>query len=312
MRPRLALLVGIGVGFVLGFISHWGQLNKPFEAIIAYSIRDAGNCDLMSMLRAPFRWWTLQRGLLSAESGTKLAETAADGFTRWDTPMGTLWAPPGNSPTFAVGEQLAGVYNHGPMALGPDDVVLDCGANVGTFTMRCIRAGVKKIVAIEPSPNNIEALHRSFKREIAAGQVVIVPKGVWHQDSTLPMYTYENSLLNSFVMPVRRENMAGPPRRIDLPLTTVDKIVEELRLDKVTFIKMDVEGAERNAIRGAVATIRRDHPRLSLATENLESDFIAVPEEVRKVDPRYDAQCGLCRQTGRFSYRPDILYFTPQ
>src|SRR5260370_17207178 len=42
-----------------------------------------------------------------------------------------------------------------------------------------------------------------------------------------------------------------------LPLTTIDKIVSELALDRVDFIKMDIEGAEPNALRGARSEERR-------------------------------------------------------
>ena len=138
--------------------------------------------------------------------------------------------------------------------------------------------------------------------------MVLVPKGVWNEDSTMKMTLYENSLLDSFVMQDRRENR----REIELPVTTIDKIVEELKLEKVTFLKMDIEGAERNAIRGAAKTIARFRPRMSLATENLEDDYIVVPQEVKKLGQNYKIQCGLCRREGWMTYKPDILFFTPQ
>ena len=85
----------------------------------------------------------------------------------------------------------------------------------------CLRAGVAKVVAIDPSPNNVEAMRRSFSQEIARGQVVVVPKGVWHEDSTMKMTLYENSLLDSFVMRDRRENLGKLPlREIELPVTS--------------------------------------------------------------------------------------------
>jgi FkbM family methyltransferase len=170
---------------------------------------------------------------------------------------------------------------------------------------------VSKVVAIEPSPGNVEAMRRSFPAEIASGQVVIVPKGVWHEDSTLKLKVHQNSLLDSFVMNDRVENQGPKPREIELPLTTIDKIVEELKLDRVTFLKMDIEGAERNAIRGAAKTIARFRPRMALATENLQDDYLVVPQEVQKVAQNYDVRCGLCRQVATTTYRPDILFFTP-
>ena len=42
---------------------------------------------------------------------------------------------------------------------------------------------------------------------------------------------------------------------VELPLTTIDKMVSELNLARVDFIKMDIEGAEPNALRGGRGTI---------------------------------------------------------
>jgi FkbM family methyltransferase len=287
-------------------------MHEPVVALGAYMTGKSGGCGLIATLQAPHRLQKLQRSISMSEKGTKLVEETADGFSRWDTPLGPIWCPPKNSPAFAIGEQLAEVYTEGEMAVGPNDVVLDCGANIGDFVRVCLKAGVGKVVAIDPSPNNVEAMRRTFSQEIARGQVVLVPKGVWHEDSTMTMILYENTLLDSFVMRDRTENVGGSrPREIKLPVTTIDKIVEELKLEKVTFVKMDVEGAERNAIRGAAKTITRFRPRMSLATENLEDDYIVVPQEVRKIGQDYSVRCGLCQKIGLMAYKPDILFFTP-
>jgi FkbM family methyltransferase len=242
-----------------------------------------------------------------------MVQETGDGLARWNTPLGPLWSPVGTNVRFAMAEQVSEVYTEDSMALKPGDVVLDCGAAFGDFVRTCLKARVAKVVAIEPSPGNIEAMRRSFPAEIASGQVVIVPKGVWHEDSTLKLLVHQNSLLDSLVMHDRVENQGGPkPREVEVPLTTIDKIVEELKLEKVTFLKMDIEGAERNALRGAAKTIARFHPRMALATENLQDDYIAVPQEVRKIAQNYDIRCGLCRQIATASFRPDILFFTPR
>jgi FkbM family methyltransferase len=57
-----------------------------------------------------------------------------------------------------------------------------------------------------------------------------------------------------------------------VPLTTIDKLVDELRLPSVDFVKMDIEGAEMQALKGAVATVRRFHPRMAISVEHRPSD----------------------------------------
>jgi hypothetical protein len=86
---------------------------------------------------------------------------------------------------------------------------------------------------------------------------------------------------NSLVLPAD----AGASVRV--PLTTIDNIVAELKLARVDFIKMDIEGAEKQAISGGKNTIQRFRPRMSLSTEHLPDDFTAIPAVVNSIAPNY-------------------------
>src|SRR5262252_2026765 len=80
------------------------------------------------------------------------------------------------------GEQKRNIYG-GRIHAG--DVVLDAGANVGVFVRKALWAGASKVIAIEPAPENLECLRRTFAHEVARGQVVIYPKGVWGRPDVL-------------------------------------------------------------------------------------------------------------------------------
>ncbi len=56
---------------------------------------------------------------------------------------------------------------------------------------------------------------------------------------------------------------------------------------KVSFIKMDVEGSEMNALIGASKTIRRDHPRLAICIYHKEIDFIKLSSYILQLYPEY-------------------------
>jgi hypothetical protein len=43
------------------------------------------------------------------------------------------------------------------------------------------------VVAIEPSPANLECLRRNMSREIASGRVIVYPKGVWDREDVLAL-----------------------------------------------------------------------------------------------------------------------------
>ncbi|MBL8235503.1 MAG: FkbM family methyltransferase [Bryobacterales bacterium] len=132
---------------------------------------------------------------------------------------------------------------------------------------------------------------------------------MWDKDDVNQLNVFENSTLDSFVMNTRQEVPGQKPRKVLLPLTTIDKMVGELGLTKVDYIKMDIEGAERQAIAGGAETIRRFRPRMSIATENLDDDYLKVPEAVRAVRADYKSTCLLCRDLSFLSARPDIVHF---
>lgn len=121
------------------------------------------------------------------------------------------------------------------------------------------------------------------------------------------MWVYENSALDSFVMEKRTEE-ASKPVEVKLPLTTIDKIASELALDRVDFLKMDVEGAERKAIMGARSVISHFRPRMAIAAENLSDDQYEVPKAIAVVLDKFRVECATCTlQDGEI--RPDVLFF---
>ena len=63
------------------------------------------------------------------------------------------------------------------------------------------------------------------------------------------------------------------------PLTlAIDDLVQQQNLPRVDFIKMDIEGAELSALRGAKQTIQRHKPKLAISVYHRLTDFFEVPE----------------------------------
>ncbi len=237
---------------------------------------------------------------------SELIQKDPAGYHLWQTPKGRYWIPQGDDYVlpFNLAEQERKIYGTGERAVREGDVVLDCGANVGVYTREALAAGAKLVVAIEPAPENVECLRRNFAGEIAAGTVIVYPKGVWDKDDLLTLHVDPgNSAADSFVM--HPKNAVAGPR---IALTTIDKLVGELKLPRVDYIKMDIEGAEQRAIAGARGTIERYHPRMALSAYHRPDDPEAIPAAVFRIRPGYRMECGPCADAGTF-VRPDVLYF---
>jgi FkbM family methyltransferase len=241
-------------------------------------------------------------------AASKLVEKDPAGYHLWDTPRGRWWIPGGDDfiLPFNLAEQERKIYGTGPQAVQAGDIVLDCGANIGVYTRLALDAGAKVVVAIEPGPENVETLRRNFKPEIAEGRVIVVDKGVWDKDDVLTLRRDpKNTAADSFVMLKDADAASG----VRVPLTTIDKMVAELKLPRVDYIKMDIEGAEQKALTGGAGTLARYHPRLSISAYHIPTDPVMIPRIIQQAWPGYQMECGPCAETEDGHIRPDVLYF---
>lgn len=222
-------------------------------------------------------------------------------YSLWSTPAGEFWmaTASGNALMYDLAEQKRNIYGS---RIRPGDVVLDAGANVGVFTRKALRAGASKVIAIEPAPENLECLRRNFVKEIADGRVVLYPKGIWDKDDVLRLSVDPtDSARDTFVRHIESANF------IEAPLTTIDKLVAELKLSRVDFIKMDIEGAERKAITGGKDTIARFHPRMALCIYHIVGDEVMIPKMVSDISTAYTvSRACLC---GRDAIQPEVAFF---
>ena len=65
--------------------------------------------------------------------------------------------------------------------------------------------------------------------------------------------------------------------REDVPTETIDHLVQTGRIERVDFIKMDIEGSELAALRGAEASLRRFKPRLAISLYHKITDLFEIP-----------------------------------
>ena len=283
-----------------------GQYYAPLRLLAIKAAGRSPRCPLANAMNAEENARLQIKYKDEIVAGSKLA--GQDGsFRLWRTPMGDWWIPEGDvwMLPYNLAEQKRNIYGTGEQAVKRGDIVLDCGANIGVYTRLALDAGASKVVAIEPGPENVEALRRNFPQEIAAGRVIIVPKGVWDKDDLLTLQIDpKNTAANTFVMKLKD----GKPG-VQVPLLAIDKLVAELGLERVDYIKMDIEGAEQRALIGAQATLAKYHPRLALSAYHVPNDPEKIPELVRQAWPGYRMECGPCAETPDRRIRPDVLYF---
>ncbi|HEY7336592.1 MAG TPA: FkbM family methyltransferase [Bryobacteraceae bacterium] len=229
-----------------------------------------------------------------------------DGFQLWETPDGNYWDLKSSTVMSVLSEQARNIYTNRPnQSIRPGDVVFDCGASIGVFTRKALKAGAKKVIAVEPAPESLVCLRRNFEAEIRNGTVVVIPKGVYDHEGEMSFLYMKNQPMGS------RFVRDASPRTQPLPITTIDKLVGDLGLEHVDFIKMDIEGSERYALKGAERTLRRFHPRMAICSYHLPDDPEAIPAVVESTGAGYRMQCGACSITNisQGHFRPAVMFF---
>jgi FkbM family methyltransferase len=187
----------------------------------------------------------------------------------------------------------------------PGAIVIDGGAHVGKSTAAALAMGASRVIAIEPESENLTALRRNHAQAIADGRVIVVDQGIHDHEGTLTFRARDHSASGQFG---EESGAAGE----SLPVTTIDRLVARLQLPRVDFIKLDIEGSEVPALRGAAETLRRYGPRLTVGTYHRDGDLAGIEEIVHAIRPDYESIPAICYEYYSPSIYPQMLYFRPR
>lgn len=174
-------------------------------------------------------------------------------------------------------------------ALKEGDCAVDAGANIGFFTllMSKLVGETGQVLAFEPGPNNIGKLYTNLALN-GCRNVKVVEKPLWSSEAKVNLFSYADGGTDS-LWPLHDNDKSE-----QLAATTLD--LGCLRAPKL--IKLDIEGAEVRALRGAWATLK-NHPIIvtemnEIALERAGTSF----EELRQTLRGYD--CFTLSHTGHF------------
>ncbi len=68
---------------------------------------------------------------------------------------------------------------------------------------------------------------------------------------------------------------------------TIDDFVKQNNIERINFIKMDIEGSEELALKGAINTIRTFKPKLAICAYHKKDDLIVLPQLIKSILPEY-------------------------
>ncbi len=154
--------------------------------------------------------------------------------------------------------------------LRPNDIAFDVGTNLGWYALNCAQVvGSKgKVYAFEPNPavadRAVENCRLNHLTNVRVEEIALADK-----TGRLEFYIGDN--FGSLVKKVARLD-SRKIKRMSVPVTTIDAYVKDLHIKKISLIKIDAEGKDLEVLRGAVQTLRRDHPYLIVEIFGLSWD----------------------------------------
>lgn len=173
-----------------------------------------------------------------------------------------------------------GPYETESVQLHPNDVVVDCGANIGMFSILAVQRGAKTVYAFDPQKRTLKLLDINITSNGCEGKIIPISFGLSDRKCSLS-FTESEGTIGS------RISREGDAATTTIECTTLDDWVAENNIPRIDFIKADIEGAERDMLRGARNTIKRDHPRLAICTYHLPDDPEVLRDIILSIDPSY-------------------------
>ena len=141
----------------------------------------------------------------------------------------------------------------------------------------------------------MEEYHKKIEKHGKGKQVTAICAGVYKETTTLH-FTADGK--GSAI--TKNEDAST----ITVPVRAIDDTPE---CRDATFIKMDVEGSEKEALAGARDTILRNKPKLAICLYHRNRDFIEIPNWIHKLVPEYK----LYVRHHSFSVNETVLYAIP-
>ena len=161
---------------------------------------------------------------------------------------------------------------------------MDYLTNIGIFSLYAAYLNEKgKIYAIEPVKETADIMQRLLDF-FEVKNVKIIRKAVGDEK--------KKAFINVDKKQVSRSSLLFQvsDKKEEIEVDTIDNIVKEEKMERVDFIKMDIEGYERYALKVAVETIKKHKPIIVVSAYHLADDKKVLPEIVKSAYVNYEVK----------------------
>jgi FkbM family methyltransferase len=138
------------------------------------------------------------------------------------------------------------------------DIFIDIGAHIGKYSIPLSKIA-SRIVAVEPDPDNYECLKRNVETN-RIRNITTVNMLAWKEDTTVKFYLTDKKGGGTTKEGLPLRTYVG--RYLELQAETMDNMLKSLGISEVDWIKIDVEGAEYEVLKGLRETLSKCKPHI--------------------------------------------------
>ena len=173
-------------------------------------------------------------------------------------------------------------------ARAENEFFIDAGAFDGMTSRAFIDwAGGKYIglYAFEPDRSNIKKVHMVLDKYLLNKRGMILEKGLWNKTTTLHFMEGGGALSKIIETgDINVSPVTSFSRTAEISVCSIDDICKD---EEITFIKMDIEGSEYEALCGAEKTIKNHKPKLAISVYHKPDDLWKLPEKILDLSSDY-------------------------
>jgi FkbM family methyltransferase len=161
----------------------------------------------------------------------------------------------GSLAIFALGKDYESLIQYLPNLVAAGDTCIDCGANQGIYSMylASLAGNEGRVIAVEPQEYaakriRLSSIYNGFERVEVLSSAISSSQG------------FADFRISDELVSAGLHRTTG--RILRVKTTSIDSLAEEYGLQRISFIKLDVEGAELDALVGSRSVIARDKPTI--------------------------------------------------
>lgn len=186
------------------------------------------------------------------------------------------------------------IFQHMYKNMSNNEIIVDCGGYIGDSVEKFVLSfgnNIKKIYSFECFKDNILKINemgQSLKNNGWLGELIVAPYAVSNKNDKIIFNDIGNpdsGYLPESRLTVKYNDKLSPVKTIEVETRRIDDYV--LENERITLIKMDIEGAEYEALEGAEKIIKKYKPRLAISIYHNPSDYWRIYEIIHNFSSEY-------------------------